>query len=209
MKYDGTALTTQGFQPLACKLAQWCTVPLSRLIIEMAMLGPFLRVPSNFEIFHERLVSGRWLMRKSHYCLRFGGMMRWTMMRLTIWNGYAQPMFAFSDLSRPRCCRSLNVLLYPPPPSNNEVVWGLFWFHSVRLSRLPCPLCYIYSSGWILSILATNYHYHERVCRTQWPLTLTYIFKVIRPWLRKSCPLCSVYSSGWILFIFGTNDHYC
>ena len=79
---------------------------------------------------------------------------------------------------------------------------------SVRLSRLPCPLCNIYSSGWILSILATNDHYHERVCRTQWPLTLTYIFKVIRPWLRKSCLLCSVYSSGWILFIFGTNDHY-
>ena len=38
------------------------------------------------------------------------------------------------------------------------------------------------------------------------PSTLTYIFKVIRPWLRKSCPLCSVYSSGWIRFIFGTND---
>ena len=33
-----------------------------------------------------------------------------------------------------------------------------------------------------------------------WPLTLTYIFKVVRPWLRKLCPLCSVYSSGWILF---------
>ena len=41
-----------------------------------------------------------------------------------------------------------------------------------------------------------------------WPLTLTYIFKVTRPWLRKSCPLCSVYNFGWILFIFGTNDHY-
>ena len=79
---------------------------------------------------------------------------------------------------------------------------------SVRPSHLPCPLCNIYSSGWILSILATNDHYHERVCRTQWPLTLTYIFKVIWPWLRKSCPLCSVYSSGWILFIFSTNDHY-
>ena len=79
---------------------------------------------------------------------------------------------------------------------------------SVRLSRLPCPLCNIYSSGWIFSIWATNDHYHERVCRTQWPLTMTYIFKVIRPWLRKSCLLCSVYSSGWILFIFGTNDHY-
>ena len=41
-----------------------------------------------------------------------------------------------------------------------------------------------------------------------WPLTLTYSFKVIRPWLGESCPLCSVHSSGWILFIFGTNDHY-
>ena len=79
---------------------------------------------------------------------------------------------------------------------------------SVRLSRLPCPLCNIYSSKWFLSILATNDHYHERVCHTQGPLTLTLFFKVIRPWLRKSCPLCSVYSSGWILFIFGTNDYY-
>ena len=78
----------------------------------------------------------------------------------------------------------------------------------VRPSRLPCPLCNIYSSGWILSILATNDHYHEKVCRTQWPLTLTYIFKVIQPWLRKPCRLCSVYSSQWILFIFGRNNHY-
>ena len=109
------------------------------------------------------------------------------------------------------------LLLYP---TNNEVVGGYIGFtpsvcpsvrpsvRSVCLSRLPCPLCNIYSSGWILSILITNDHYHERVCRTQWPLTLTYIFKVIGPLLRKLCPLCSVYSSGWILFIFGTNDHY-
>ena len=105
-------------------------------------------------------------------------------------------------------------------PSEQRSCWGVYWFHSVRLSvrlsvrpsvrlsRLPCPLCNIYSSGWILSILATNDHYHERVCRTQWPLTLTYVFKVIWPWLRKSCPLCSLYSSGWILLIFGTNDRY-
>ena len=79
---------------------------------------------------------------------------------------------------------------------------------SVRPSRMPCPLCIIYSYGWILFMLGTNDHYHESVCRAPWPLTLTYIFKVIRPWLRKSCPLCSVYSSGWILSIFGTNDHY-
>ena len=111
--------------------------------------------------------------------------------------------------------------LYPP---HNEVVGGVYWFHSVRPSvcpsvrlsvrpsvrpsRMPCPLCIIYSYGWILFILGTNDHYHERVCRAPWPLTLTYIFKVIWPWLRKSCPLCSVYSSRWILSIFGTNDHY-
>ena len=107
----------------------------------------------------------------------------------------------------------VNILLYP---SHNEVVWGVYWFHSVRPSvcpsvrpsRMPCPLCIIYSYGWILFILGTNDHYHERVCRAPWPLTLTYIFKVIWPWLRKSCPLYSVYSSGWILPIFGTNDHY-
>ena len=79
---------------------------------------------------------------------------------------------------------------------------------SVRPSRMPCPLCIIYSYGWILFILGTNDHYHERVCRAPWPLTLTYIFKVIWPWLRKLCPLCSVYSSGWILPLFVTNDHY-
>ena len=96
-------------------------------------------------------------------------------------------------------------------PPEQRSCWWVYWFHpvrpsvcpsvrlSVRPSRLPCPLCNIYSSGWILSILATNDHCHERVCRTQWPLTLTYIFKVIWHWLRKSCPLCSVYSSGWIL----------
>ena len=110
-----------------------------------------------------------------------------------------------------------NIIIYPP---NNEVVGGVYWFHSVRPSvrlsvrpsvrpsRMPCPLCIIYSYGWILFILGTNDQYHERVCRAPWPLTLTYIFKVIRPWLRKSCPLCSFYSSGWILSIFSTNDHY-
>ena len=107
---------------------------------------------------------------------------------------------------QPSCFR----LIIPP---HNEVVGGYTGFTpsvrpSVRPSRMPCPLCIIYSYGWILFILGANDHYHERVCRAPWPLTLTYIFKVIRPWLRKSCPLCSVYSSGWILSIFGTNDHY-
>ena len=74
------------------------------------------------------------------------------------------------------------------PPPNNEVVGGytprttkllggiLVSLRpsvrpSVRLSLLPCPLCNIYSSGWILSILTTNDHYRERVCRTQWPIS--------------------------------------
>ena len=125
-------------------------------------------------------------------------------------------MLEFMDLGWPRVCRhSASVLLcFYYTPRTTKLLGGILVSlrpsvrPSVRLSRLPCPLCNIYSSGWILSILATNDHYHERVCRTQWPLTLTYIFKVIRPWLRKSCPLCSVYSSGWILFIFSTNDHY-
>ena len=49
--------------------------------------------------------------------------------------------------------------------------------------RKSCPLCSVYSSGWILSIFGTNYHKHKKVCRMWWPLTLTYIFQVIRPWL--------------------------
>ena len=40
------------------------------------------------------------------------------------------------------------------------------------------------------------------------PLTVTYIFKVIRPWLWKSCPLCNVFSSWSIISIFAKNNHY-
>ena len=56
-----------------------------------------------------------------------------------------------------------------------QVVGGYIGFSpSVRLSHLLCPLCNIYSSGWILFILATNNHYYERVCRTHlwpWPIS--------------------------------------
>ena len=73
----------------------------------------------------------------------------------------------------PRTTKLLGGILVSLRPSVRPSV-----LPSVRPSRLPCPLCNMYSSGWILSILATNDHYHKRVCRTQWPLTLTYIFKV-------------------------------
>ena len=118
------------------------------------------------------------------------------------WVVFITASITTSDSNYSKVMCNFQQWLYPP---NNEVVGGYIGFTpsvrlsvrpSVRPSRLPCPPCNIYSSGWILSIFATNDHYHERVCRTQWPLTLTYIFKVIRPWLRKLCPLCSVYSSG-------------
>ena len=49
---------------------------------------------------------------------------------------------------------------------------------------------------------------NEKVCRMWWPLTLTYIFVVIWPWLWKLCPLCNAFSSRLIIFIFATNNHY-
>ena len=39
------------------------------------------------------------------------------------------------------------------------------------------------------------------MCRMWWPMTLTYIFKVIWPWLWKSCLLCNVFSSRSIIFL--------
>ena len=48
----------------------------------------------------------------------------------------------------------------------------------------------------------------QKVCRMWWPLTLTYNFKVIRPWYWKSCPLCNVFSSRSIISIFAINNHY-
>ena len=45
---------------------------------------------------------------------------------------------------------------------------------------LSCLLYSTYSSILILSILGTNDHWHERVCRVYWPLTLTHIFQPFR-----------------------------
>ena len=43
-------------------------------------------------------------------------------------------------------------------PSTKRSCWGGYigFTPSVRPSRIPCPLCSIYSSGWILSIFGTN-----------------------------------------------------
>ena len=76
---------------------------------------------------------------------------------------------------------------------------------SVRPSRIPCPLCNSYRSGWILSISGTNYHLHKRVCCTWWPLTLIYSTNTAKMWHILPYLLYRTYSSGWILSIFGTN----
>ena len=47
-------------------------------------------------------------LRKSHYGLKFGGMMQFTMERITVWNGHTHLMFAFSDRVRP-CVRLQNL----------------------------------------------------------------------------------------------------
>ena len=69
------------------------------------------------------------------------------------------------------------VSLYPP---HNEVVGGVYWFHSVRPSvrqsvrpsvprpsRIPCPLCSFYSSGWIHFIFMHLIKQLQKVCPVQ------------------------------------------
>ena len=97
---------------------------------------------------------------------------------------------------------------YTPPLRTTKLLGGILVSlnlsvrSSVRPSRMPCPLCNIYSSGWILSILGTNDHYHKRVCCAQWPLTLTYIFKVIRPDLENSArSVASTVLDGFFLYM--------
>ena len=53
-------------------------------------------------------------------------------------------------------------LLYPP---HNEVVGGVYWFHSVRPSLIPCPLCSTYSFGWIHLIFIHLIKQLQKMCR--------------------------------------------
>ena len=168
----------------------WSTISSSSCCFVDYTLGT-LRLRQNGRYFADDICKCISWMKMYEFRLRFNGSL-FLRVQSTIFHHYT-----------PRTTKLLGGILVSLRPSVRLSVRL-----SVRPSRMPCPLCIIYSYGWILFILGTNDHYHERVCRAPWPLTLTYIFKVIRPWLRKSCPLCSIYSSGWILSIFGTNDHY-
>ena len=82
-------------------LVEWCTVAWNRSLFKMAMLGQFLRVPRNFEIFHERLIltrsEGRCYcsnsLRISCISPKFGGMMHSNMKQMAIYNGNARLIF--------------------------------------------------------------------------------------------------------------------
>ena len=61
--------------------------------------------------------------------------------------------------------------LYPPPPPCNEIVGGTILVTlqpsvrlSVRPSRIPCPLCSAYSSGWIHFIFIHHIKQLQKVC---------------------------------------------
>ena len=79
--------------------------------------------PWNFEIFHDQLGLGRWLIlghvRKSHYGLKYGGIMQCIMKRITFWNGHAQ--LAFSDFGRPR------VLSFSERLVQNQCIVNVAW----------------------------------------------------------------------------------
>ena len=59
--------------------------------------------------------------------------------------------------SQLRAVQVTNGIIIPP---TQRSCWEVHWFHSVRPSvrpsRIPCPLCIIYSSEWIFSIFSTN-----------------------------------------------------
>ena len=63
-------------------------------------------------------------LRKSHYSLKYGGVIQFAMKRNTLWNGHTQLMFAFSDLGRPRVLSFSErrvIFIFP-----SKIRWSLF-----------------------------------------------------------------------------------
>ena len=108
LRDDIAALTLERFQVSAWNVVWLCTVPWSRLLCKMAMLGQFLRVPQNFKIFHDRLGPGRWLIlgnaRKSHFSVSWSG----SLFEIAM----LSQCLHFLILAGQGCRRSLNILFY-------------------------------------------------------------------------------------------------
>ena len=65
MRKDATALTLEGFQLMLCHWVGWCTVPWSRSLFEMVMLGHFFVIQWMQRHNKERPLNGwsdSWLM---------------------------------------------------------------------------------------------------------------------------------------------------
>ena len=67
-------------------------------------------------------------LRKSHYGLKFGGMMQFAMKRITVWNGHAQLMFTFYDLGWPR------MLSF-----SERLVYHMFWIYDPYMNISSSP----------------------------------------------------------------------
>ena len=77
----------------------------------------------------------------------------------------------------------------------NEIwPWPISWMslshdYAARISHIMWSMFYsTRSSGWVRPVIGINDHWHEKVCRVQWTLTLTNIFKIIRPWFAIKLP---------------------
>ena len=138
------------------RIGEWASanfpawVPSRKLLFKMAMLSYFLRVHgTSFFTWQAWIRSlGRWVnVSKSHYSLKFGGMMQCSMMmkQITIWNGHA-----FSDLGWPR------VLLFSERVMvRRKQGWGQFLFFNsipipIPLRSIPIPIPI--PLGWKIAI---------------------------------------------------------
>ena len=102
------------------------------------MLGQFLAHFAELWIFYDRL-NRKMKLRKSHYGLKFGGMVQFTMKRITIWNCHTQLFFTFSHLGRPRVLSFSEFLGFGP-----WEIWMKFW------------ICNFQTSHWCLRHLLWN-----------------------------------------------------
>ena len=92
--------------------------------------------------------------------------------RISFWNTH------FFNTNLPGMYRYIHPLLYPTPTKFFFFFFGGgegYWFHSVRPSvcpsvrpsRIPCPLCSAFSSGWIHFICIHLIKQLQKVCRVQ------------------------------------------
>ena len=139
---DGAALTLQGFELSVWNLAGWCTVPSvhhADCYIQWLCLVNFCAFTGLQHFPWQAWIrsEGRWLIlgnvRKSHESLKFGGMMKCTMKRITIWNGRV-----YSDLSPPRVlsfseCRMVicRLIIYPNIVVSIIIFENLVWYISL------------------------------------------------------------------------------